>query len=108
VEEGPSQWRVPHQEQDTPKRFSTWITGSQPNKYTQVAVLRMDPGSSAFLTPGSEIRDGLKITIRFQDKQPGSYFRELRKNFFLVKILKFFDVDPGWKYILFGLIIPDP
>jgi hypothetical protein len=29
-------------------------------------------------------------------EQPGSYFRELRKQFFGVKILKFFDADPGY------------
>jgi hypothetical protein len=43
-----------------------------------------DPGSGAFLTPGSGIRD----------EQPGSYFRKLR-TIFCVKILKFFDADPG-------------
>ncbi len=31
--------------------------------------------------------------IRNPDEHPGSYFRELRNNFFLVKILKFFDED---------------
>jgi hypothetical protein len=51
------------------------------------SVADPDPGSSALLTPGSGIRDGLKIRIR--DEQPGSYFRELRNNF-LVKILDFF------------------
>ncbi len=30
-----------------------------------------------------------------QDDQPGSYFRELRNHCFGVKILKFFDADPG-------------
>jgi hypothetical protein len=36
--------------------------------------------------------------IRIRDEQPGSYFLELRNNFW-VKILKFFDAarDPGWK-----------
>jgi hypothetical protein len=29
---------------------------------------------------------------------PGSYFRELRNRFW-VKILKFFDADPGWKKV---------
>jgi hypothetical protein len=38
---------------------------------------------------GSEIRD----------EQPGSYFLELRNHFFWVKIIKFFDVDPGWKKV---------
>ena len=49
-----------------------------------------DPGLGAFLIPGSGIRD----------EQPGSYFLELRNHFFGffgVKILKFFDEDPGWR-----------
>jgi hypothetical protein len=37
-------------------------------------------GSGAFLTPGSGM--GKKIRIRIRDEQPGSYFRELRNNFF--------------------------
>jgi hypothetical protein len=46
---------------------------------------------SAFLIPGSGMR------IRDEDPdQPGSYFRELRNNFWN-KILKFFDADPGRK-----------
>ncbi len=49
-----------------------------------------DPGSGAFLTPGSGIRDGQKIKIRIRDEHPESYFRELRNNFF-VKIFNFFD-----------------
>jgi hypothetical protein len=31
------------------------------------------------------------------DEQPGTNFLELRNHFFGVKILKFFDADPGWK-----------
>jgi hypothetical protein len=30
-----------------------------------------------------------------RDEHPGSYFRELRNNFSRVKILKFYDADPG-------------
>jgi hypothetical protein len=47
-----------------------------------------DPGSGAFLTG-----------IRIRDEQPGSYFREPKKLIFGLKleILKFLDVDPGWK-----------
>jgi hypothetical protein len=30
-----------------------------------------------------------------RDEQPGSYFLKLRNHFFGVKILKFFDSDPG-------------
>ncbi len=41
--------------------------------------------------------------IRSRDEQPGSYFQELRNKFFGVKILKFFDADPGS-----GINIPDP
>jgi hypothetical protein len=57
----------------------------------KIAVLRIrirDPGLGTFLTPGSGIRD----------EQPGSYFLEFRNHFFAfleVKILKFFDEDPG-------------
>ncbi len=42
-----------------------------------------NPGSDAFLTLGSGIRDGKKIRIRnrIRDEQPGSYFRELKNNF---------------------------
>jgi hypothetical protein len=31
--------------------------------------------------------------IRIRDEKPGSYFRELKKQFFGLKYLKFFDVD---------------
>jgi hypothetical protein len=45
------------------------------------------------------------------DEQPRSYFLELRNNFFPffgVKILKFFDEDPGWRKVGSGINIPDP
>ncbi len=59
-----------------------------------------DPGLGASLTPGSGIRDGRKSASGsgIRDEQPGSYFFELRNHFFAflgVKILKFFDEDPG-------------
>ncbi len=59
-----------------------------------------DPGSGAFLTPGSGIRDGRKSASGsgIRDEEPGSYFLELRNHFFAffgVKILEFFDEDPG-------------
>jgi hypothetical protein len=58
-----------------------------------------------------------------RDEQPGSYFQELRNHFFVflgVKILKFFDADPGsgmetvrirdpgWKKVGSGIKILDP
>jgi hypothetical protein len=59
-----------------------------------------------------------------RDEQPGSYFLELRNHFlfvfFWVKILKFFDADPGsgmetvrirdpeWEKVGSGINIPDP
>jgi hypothetical protein len=67
-------------------------------------------GRSQHPDPGSGIRD----------EQPGSYFLELRNHFFGVKILKFFDGDPGsgmetvrirdpgWKKVGSGINIPDP
>jgi hypothetical protein len=51
-----------------------------------------DPGSGGFLTPGSA--GWVKIRIGIRDEHPGSYFREQINNF-IVKILKFFYVDPG-------------
>jgi hypothetical protein len=39
--------------------------------------------------PGSGIRDR-----KIQDEHPRSYFRELRNNFFGLKICKFFDEEP--------------
>jgi hypothetical protein len=35
------------------------------------------------------------LRIQIRDEQPGSYFLELRNHFLKVKILKFFDADPG-------------
>ncbi len=49
-----------------------------------------DPGSGAFLTPGSGIRDGKKTRIRIPD-----HISESLETIFCVKILKFFDADPG-------------
>jgi hypothetical protein len=46
------------------------------------SVADPDPGSGAFLTPGSGFRDGKKFQILIRD-----YFLK-------VKLLKFFDVDP--------------
>ncbi len=64
------------------------------------AVLRIRIREAGdFLTPGSgkgkKSTSGSGIRIRYD--QPGSYFLELRNPFFGVKILKFFDADPGWK-----------
>ncbi len=67
------------------------------------SVADPDPRLGAFLTPGSGIRDGRKSSsgsgIRdIRDEQPGSYFLELRNHFFAffgVKILQFFDENPG-------------
>jgi hypothetical protein len=36
------------------------------------------------------------LQIQIRNEQPRSYFREL-ETIFWVKILKFFDADPGWK-----------
>jgi hypothetical protein len=52
-----------------------------------------DPGSGAFLTPGSGM--GKKSRSGFRDEHPGSYIRD--KQFFGLKILKFLYADsyPG-------------
>jgi hypothetical protein len=48
--------------------------------------------------------------IRIRDEYPESYFLELKKQFFGLKILKFLDADPGWKNLDpgSGINIPDP
>jgi hypothetical protein len=58
---------------------------------SDASVADPDPGSGAFLAPGFGIQDGYKIKIRIRDEHPGSYFRELRNNFFGLKmVLQFF------------------
>ncbi len=44
-----------------------------------------DPGTGAFLTPGSEIQDEEKIPLRIWDEQTGSYF-EILVTIFWVKV----------------------
>jgi hypothetical protein len=72
------------------------------------SVADPDPGSSGLLTPGSGMGKKSESVSGIGDEKPGSYFRELKNNFFLVKILKFFDVDPGWKNVGSPINIPDP
>ncbi len=49
----------------------------------------LDPGSGAFLTPGSGFRDPgwVKSQNPDPDEQPGSYFRDLRNPFFGLQYL---------------------
>jgi hypothetical protein len=56
------------------------------------SVVDPDLGSGTFLIPGSEIRDGKKIRIRIRISFPRSL-----ETILWVNILKFFDVDLGWK-----------
>ena len=60
-------------------------------------------------TPGTGIRDGSNQDPD-RDEQPGSYFRELKKQFFGLKYLNslMWIRDPGWKKVGSGIIIPDP
>jgi hypothetical protein len=64
--------------------------------FTSVADPDPRSGTGTFWIPGSG--------IRIRDEQPGSYFRKLRKICW-VKILKFFDADPGsrWKKFESGI-----
>jgi hypothetical protein len=61
----------------------------------------LDPGSGAFLTPGSGMgkKSGSGSGIRIQDERPGSYFRELKKQFLGLKYLNSLMCiwDPGRK-----------
>jgi hypothetical protein len=64
------------------------------------SVADPDPGSGIGYLFDPWIRDPRweKVSIRIRDEQPGSHFLELRNRFFAffwVKILKFFDEDPG-------------
>jgi hypothetical protein len=47
-------------------------------------------------------KSGSGSATRIRDEQPVSYFRALRNNFW-VKILTFFDADPGWKKFVSGM-----
>jgi hypothetical protein len=107
-------------------KSSNHLARSHPQKnikmkiYLICSVADPDPGSGigCFLTPGFGIRDGRKSASGsgIRDEQPGSYFLL----FFWVKILKFFDEDPGsgmetvrirdpgWKKVGSGINIPDP
>jgi hypothetical protein len=51
-------------------------------KLTVLRIRIRDPGSGAFLTPGSGIEDVQKVSIRIRDEQPGSYILELKNHFF--------------------------
>ncbi len=70
-----------------------------------------DPGSGAF---DPWIRD--PGWVKNQDPDPGSGFgmnnpdhiSESLETFFWVKILKFFDADPGWEKFGSGISSPDP
>jgi hypothetical protein len=64
------------------------------------SVADPDPGSGIGCVFDPGIRDGRQSASGsgIRDEQPGSYFLELRNHFFAifgVKILKFFDEDPG-------------
>ncbi len=62
-----------------------------------------DPGSGAFLTPGSGMGRKSASGSGIQHEQPGSYFLELRNHFFLFFFgLKYLNSlmrirDPGWR-----------
>jgi hypothetical protein len=69
-------------------------------------VLRIrDPGSGAFLTPGSGM--GKKSGSGSGMNNPDHISKSL-ETIFWVKILKFFDADPGWKKFGSGINIPAP
>jgi hypothetical protein len=59
------------------------------------------PGSGAFLTPGSGMGKKSGSGSGIRDKQPGSYFLELRNPFFGLKYLNSLMRirDPGWKKV---------
>jgi hypothetical protein len=80
-------------------------------------VFRIRVRNPLLFDPGSGM--GRKISIRVRDDNPDHISESLKNNFW-VKILKFFDVDPGsgmekirirvpgWEKVGFGIKIPDP
>ncbi len=72
------------------------------------SVADPDPGSGAFLTPGSGMGRKSASGSGIWDEQPGSYFLELRNYFFWVKIYKILKFlmrirDPGWRQFGSGI-----
>jgi hypothetical protein len=86
------------------------------------SVADKDPGSGAFLTPGSGIGRKSASGSGIRDEQPGSYFLELRNHFFVFFGLKYLnslmrirdgkksDQHPGsatlFTYLLLGALSP--
>jgi hypothetical protein len=64
-----------------------------------------DPGSGAFLTPGSGMGKKSGSGSGIRDEQPGSYFLELRNHFFWLNYLNSLMRirDPGWKQFGSGI-----
>ncbi len=68
------------------------------------SVADPDPGSGAFLTPGSGIRgpEWVKIRIRIRDENP-DHISECLETILWVKIFKFFEADPEWNKLGSGI-----
>jgi hypothetical protein len=73
-------------------------------------ILDANIRSGAFLTPGSGMGGKSASGSGIRDEQLDHIFQSLEIIFlvFCVKILKFFDADPGWKKVGSGINIPDP
>jgi hypothetical protein len=65
------------------------------------SVADPDPGSSAFLTPGSGMGKQSVSGSGIRNEQPGSYFVKLRNHFlglnYLNSLIRIRDPDPRWK-----------
>ncbi len=86
----------------------SWIVCVTKRSILSVSVA--DPGSGAFLTPGSGMGRKSASGSGIRDEQPGSYFLELRNHFhffgFLgLKYLNFLMRirDPGWRQFVSGI-----
>jgi hypothetical protein len=79
-------------------RLSNLIFNSELRIQIQMRILILIRENPSLIRPScfESLFPSMVCFAQFPDEQPGSYFRELR-SIFWVKILQFFDADPGWK-----------
>ena len=100
---------IKYDEEQYPIPYSIQVLVQVQKKY-RISVLRIRIRDPMPFDPW----DGKKVSIRIRDEQPGSYFLELRNNFFrffwglkylnsLIRIRDGDSSDPGWKKVGSGI-----